>query len=328
MTNAAVACCCNPFVPCFATFSKCDPNGDPDFLQVLDDCDDPAFIIDTVYRFLQVERVCYRHRELLTEDPGHQNVGLPWHTGQFEFFTWPNCFICLSECQCERTSYQLDLALQVRRVDDVVCNFAFSGIVDLPDENCRYSRAQGVVGTCDGAVWGIDTPNGGLTLQPSVGIDEWRVRFPIRSGPSTIEIDWSSNTGQLPRCPEEIAYRMRYIDGAQLTALADGMGSSEYGRYLRSVLDDDVFALMTRPRDVPRGSRAFGWDHRSPYSSNRGESLSDAAFGHGGFTGTVMWIDPEKDRVLIFLSNRLHPDGKGSVNKLAGKIATIIGSTE
>lgn len=42
-------------------------------------------------------------------------------------------------------------------------------------------------------------------------------------------------------CPEEIAYRMGYIDGAQLTALADGMGSSEYGQYLRSVLDDDVF---------------------------------------------------------------------------------------
>jgi len=42
-------------------------------------------------------------------------------------------------------------------------------------------------------------------------------------------------------CPEEIAYRMGYIDAAQLTALADGMGGSEYGRYLRSVLDDPVF---------------------------------------------------------------------------------------
>jgi len=42
-------------------------------------------------------------------------------------------------------------------------------------------------------------------------------------------------------CPEEIAYRMDYIDAAQLTALADDMGSSEYGRYLRSVIDDAVF---------------------------------------------------------------------------------------
>ena len=90
------------------------------------------------------------------------------------------------------------------------------------------------------------------------------------------------------------------------------------------ILDEETFALMTEPREVPRGSRTYGWDHRSPYSSNRGDAFSDSAFGHGGFTGTVMWIDPEKERIFIFLSNRLHPDGKGSVNRLAGKIATEI----
>ncbi len=95
-----------------------------------------------------------------------------------------------------------------------------------------------------------------------------------------------------------------------------------------TVLDQETFASMTKPRVVPRGTRTFGWDHRSPYSSNRGDRFSDAAFGHGGFTGTVMWIDPEQNRVFIFLSNRLHPDGKGSVNQLAGKIATIVGSQE
>lgn len=128
------------------------------------------------------------------------------------------------------------------------------------------------------------------------------------------------------------------------------------GQAAPQVLDANTFALMTQPRDVPsgskksgaqtsgaqtsgaqqsgnqtsgnqtRGTRTFGWDHRSPYSSNRGESLSDSAFGHGGFTGTVIWIDPEKDRVFVFLSNRLHPDGKGTVNRLAGEIATLIGN--
>jgi len=95
-----------------------------------------------------------------------------------------------------------------------------------------------------------------------------------------------------------------------------------------TILKPNVFSLMTKPRTVPRGSRTFGWDHQSPYSSNRGEGLSDAAFGHGGFTGTVMWIDPEKERIFIFLSNRLHPEGKGTVNKLAGKIATLVGSVQ
>ena len=97
------------------------------------------------------------------------------------------------------------------------------------------------------------------------------------------------------------------------------------GQGADAVLNPMTFALMTQPREVPRGTRTFGWDHQSPYSSNRGETFSDAAFGHGGFTGTVIWIDPEQQRVFIFLSNRLHPDGKGSVNQLAGKIATLIG---
>ncbi|MGB7346494.1 MAG: serine hydrolase domain-containing protein [Pirellulaceae bacterium] len=87
-----------------------------------------------------------------------------------------------------------------------------------------------------------------------------------------------------------------------------------------------TFDLMTQPRDVHRGTRTFGWDHQSPYSRNRGTSLSDAAFGHGGFTGTVMWIDPAKELVFIFLSSRLHPDGKGSVNDLAGELATHVGA--
>jgi CubicO group peptidase (beta-lactamase class C family) len=79
------------------------------------------------------------------------------------------------------------------------------------------------------------------------------------------------------------------------------------------------------PSTPSKSSRALGWDHRSAYSSNRGVQLSESAFGHGGFTGTVLWIDPIKDRVFIFLSTRLHPDGKGVINPLAGKIADIIG---
>ncbi|QDS88009.1 Penicillin-binding protein 4* [Rosistilla ulvae] len=91
------------------------------------------------------------------------------------------------------------------------------------------------------------------------------------------------------------------------------------------VLDQKTIAAMIQPHRVPRGTRTPGWDHQSPYSSNRGTTFSDSAVGHGGFTGTVLWIDPEKDRVFVFLSSRLYPDGKGSVNRLAGEIATIIG---
>jgi uncharacterized protein YbbC (DUF1343 family)/CubicO group peptidase (beta-lactamase class C family) len=89
------------------------------------------------------------------------------------------------------------------------------------------------------------------------------------------------------------------------------------------IMSRATLAEMIRPRDVNGNRRGLGWDMRSSYSTNRGELFSDGAFGHGGFTGTAMWIDPELDLFVIFLANRLHPDGKGSVNPLAGRIGTI-----
>lgn len=89
------------------------------------------------------------------------------------------------------------------------------------------------------------------------------------------------------------------------------------------VMSRATLAEMLRPRDVAGNSRALGWDSKSAYSTNRGELLSPRAVGHGGFTGTAMWIDPELDLFVIFLSNRVHPSGDGSVNPLAGRIGTV-----
>jgi uncharacterized protein YbbC (DUF1343 family) len=89
------------------------------------------------------------------------------------------------------------------------------------------------------------------------------------------------------------------------------------------VLTVETVTLMTKPNKVSSGLRGLGWDIRTGYSYNRGDLLTDQAFGHGGFTGTTFWIDPGQDLFIIFLSNRVHPDGSGSVNRLAGRIATI-----
>jgi uncharacterized protein YbbC (DUF1343 family) len=92
------------------------------------------------------------------------------------------------------------------------------------------------------------------------------------------------------------------------------------------VLTPETWGLMTTAVDVPRGRRGLGWDSRTGYSSNRGDLMSDAAFGHGGFTGTGIWIDPDQNLFVIFLSNRVHPDGKGLVNPLIGRIGTLAGA--
>ncbi len=92
------------------------------------------------------------------------------------------------------------------------------------------------------------------------------------------------------------------------------------------LLSQKTWELFTTGIEVPRGRRAPGWDSLSPYSSNRGDLMSDHAFGHGGFTGTGIWIDPQQNLYVIFLSNRVHPDGNGSVNSLIGRIGTVAGA--
>ncbi len=89
------------------------------------------------------------------------------------------------------------------------------------------------------------------------------------------------------------------------------------------VLQEDTVRRMTRGYRVSSGFRGLGWDNKTGYSSNRGKSFSVHAFGHGGFTGTAIWMDPQLDLFVIFLSSRLHPDGRGAVNHLAGRIGAL-----
>ena len=65
--------------------------------------------------------------------------------------------------------------------------------------------------------------------------------------------------------------------------------------------------FSTRRADVPGSSRALGWDTMLPTSSC-GTRMSASAFGHTGFTGTSLWIDPERDVYVVLLTNRVHPD--------------------
>ena len=126
------------------------------------------------------------------------------------------------------------------------------------------------------------------------------------------------------------AYRLDGVAGhAGLFSTADDLalyanmmlGQGSHGG--KTILGPHTVEMMTQPYSVSSGLRGLGWDKRTGYSSNRGEQFSPQAFGHGGFTGTTLWIDPTLDLFVIFLSNRLHPDGKGSVNHLAGTIGTI-----
>jgi uncharacterized protein YbbC (DUF1343 family) len=91
----------------------------------------------------------------------------------------------------------------------------------------------------------------------------------------------------------------------------------------KRIVSEKTFDDWTARRDTSSGGRALGWDKDSRFATHRSTLLSPRAFGHGGFTGTVMWIDPGKDLYEVFLSNRVHPDGKGAVNPLVAELATL-----
>ncbi len=85
-------------------------------------------------------------------------------------------------------------------------------------------------------------------------------------------------------------------------------------------------ATMTQPHVVSEdgAARGLGWDIATSFSSNKGDLFPLGSFGHTGFTGTSIWIDPASDSFVIFLSNRVHPDGKGDVGPLRGRVASIV----
>ncbi len=103
-----------------------------------------------------------------------------------------------------------------------------------------------------------------------------------------------------------------------------GGGALESVRILSAL----TVAKMTSPA-TPAGERnvrGLGWDLDSAYSSNRGELFPIGSFGHTGFTGTSIWIDPATGTFVVFLSNRVHPDGKGDVTPLRARVATVVAS--
>ena len=71
--------------------------------------------------------------------------------------------------------------------------------------------------------------------------------------------------------------------------------------------------------------RGFGWDINSAYSRPRGNVFPIGSFGHTGFTGTSLWIDPSSDTYVILLANSVHPRGASPISPLRGEVATEVG---
>src|SRR5205085_2817566 len=70
--------------------------------------------------------------------------------------------------------------------------------------------------------------------------------------------------------------------------------------------------------------RTYGWDMTTPYAGPRGDMFAKGvSYGHSGFTGTSIWLDPPSATAVILLSNAVHPEGKGDVRALRRQVATL-----
>jgi uncharacterized protein YbbC (DUF1343 family)/CubicO group peptidase (beta-lactamase class C family) len=92
------------------------------------------------------------------------------------------------------------------------------------------------------------------------------------------------------------------------------------------VLSRAAVEKMSTPQQPVNAAslRGLGWDIDSPFSANRGELLPVGSFGHTGFTGTSLWIDPVTDTYIILLTNAVHPRGGKSLVSLRSRVATAV----
>src|SRR5262245_35759074 len=82
---------------------------------------------------------------------------------------------------------------------------------------------------------------------------------------------------------------------------------------------------MVSAQSLPTSQmRGIGWDINTTYSSNRGDLYPVGTFGHTGFTGTSIWLDPGSETFVVLLTNRVHPNGKGDVTRLRSFVASIV----
>jgi uncharacterized protein YbbC (DUF1343 family) len=94
------------------------------------------------------------------------------------------------------------------------------------------------------------------------------------------------------------------------------------------VLSPQSVAAMTRPQS-PQGGvalRGLGWDIDSPYAGFLAPHFSLSSFGHTGYTGTALWVDPQTRSFQIVLSNRLHPDSAGNALPMLRRLSGVVGS--
>ena len=147
-------------------------------------------------------------------------------------------------------------------------------------------------------------------------------RWPVRTGPplrGVVHDPTARNMGGVA------GHAGLFSTADDLSRFAQMMlnGGQIDGVRLFSPLTVAKFIEPQTPRDQPI-LRGLGWDLDSPHSANRGELFPIGSFGHTGFTGTSLWIDPLSKTYVILLANSVHPDLRPPLTPLRAEVASIV----
>ena len=121
----------------------------------------------------------------------------------------------------------------------------------------------------------------------------------------------SGNAGLFSSAEDVATYCAAILNGGELN-----------GKRILSPLA--VKCMTTVPRSLEQFGHTPGWGNSTPYSSNLGDLLSSQAFGHTGYTGTSIVMDPVNDVAIILLTNCVHPVDKGNVVRLRSLVANAV----
>jgi uncharacterized protein YbbC (DUF1343 family) len=166
-----------------------------------------------------------------------------------------------------------------------------------------------------------------------LGMKDTSFRPPAAKQARIAPCDYQNGVLRCGQVSDPTAYRMGGVAGhagvfstatdlALFTQMLTDGGTAQG----RQILSPQAMAAMTKPHGLPGNGtrRGLGWDIRSPYSKVFNASFPKGSFGHTGYTGTSIWIEPKSRTFLIILTNRLHPDAKGQIKNLRAQTAAAV----
>jgi CubicO group peptidase (beta-lactamase class C family) len=149
---------------------------------------------------------------------------------------------------------------------------------------------------------------------PTLVVDGSPLRGVVHDPLARLQGGVSGNAGLFSTADDLAVFAQMMLNGGEWNGV----------RILSPLTVDRMTEVFPKAADFGRG---LGWDFTSDYGTVRGDLFSYGSYGHSGYTGTSIWIDPETKTAVIFLTNRVHPDDKGEIIAMRSKVANIVAAS-